>query len=158
MSTFLFWLVLIVMVIGALGTFLPILPGAPIIFLAALGYGYYEGFHNITVSVLVVLFILMALSLLIDYLAGVMGAKKYGATKYGAWGSFIGGVLGVVFLHLPGLIAGPFIGAVAGEVINGRPAAEALKVGVGTVMGFAGGAIIKFALAAAMIIIYIGQF
>jgi len=50
MSTFVFWIVLIIMILGALGTILPFIPGTPLIFLAALGYGFYEKFQNITFS------------------------------------------------------------------------------------------------------------
>lgn len=150
-----FWIAILVMLVGALGTLLPIIPGTPLIFLAALGYGYYEGFNQITPFLLVVLFLLMALTFLIDYIAGVIGAKKYGATRYGTWGSLIGGVLGVIIFNIPGLIIGPFIGALAGELINGTDFNNALKVGFGTVVGMAGGALVKIILAVAMILVFV---
>lgn len=155
MSTIVFWGVLVVMILGAMGTILPVIPGAPLIFLAALGYGFYEHFQNVTVTILVILFFLMAVSLLVDYFAGVVGAKKYGATKYGAWGSFVGGFVGVLLFNIPGLLIGPFVGAVIGEKVGGKKTDQALKVGLGTVFGLAGGAFFKFVLAVAMIIIYI---
>lgn len=155
MLTFVFWLVLIVMILGAAGTILPVVPGTPLIFLAALGYGLYEHFQNITISVLAVLFFLMVVSLLIDYFAGVVGAKKYGATRYGTWGSFLGGIVGVVIFNIPGLLIGPFAGAVIGELVSGKKIDQALKVGLGSVLGLAGGAFFKFVIALAMIVIYV---
>ena len=155
MLTFVFWLVLIIMILGAAGTILPVVPGTPLIFLAALGYGLYEHFQKVTVTVLAVLFFLMVVSLLIDYFAGVVGAKKYGATKYGTWGSFLGGIVGVVIFNIPGLLVGPFVGAVIGETVSGKKIDHALKVGLGTVLGLAGGAFFKFVIALAMIVIYV---
>lgn len=153
--SFAFWLTLLIMLVGALGTFLPVLPGTPIIFAAALGYAIYEGFQEITYWVLVVLFLLMAVTFAVDYIAGVIGAKKYGAGKYGTWGSFIGGVVGVIVLNIPGLIIGPFVGAVAGEMLSGKDFNSAFRVGFGTMVGLAGGAVLKFTFAAAMIAVYI---
>jgi len=97
----------------------------------------------------------MAISFLIDYFAGVVGAKKYGATKHGAWGSFLGGIVGVVVFSIPGLLIGPFVGAVIGEMVSGKKADQALKVGLGTVFGLAGGAFLKLVISAAMIAVYI---
>jgi len=91
----------------------------------------------------------------VDYLAGVVGAKKYGATKFGTWGSFIGGIIGVILFNIPGLLFGPFVGAVAGEMITGRKSQEAMKVGLGTVVGLAGGAVFKFVFASAMVAVYV---
>jgi len=143
------------MVAGAFGTFLPVLPGTPLIFMAALGYGFYEGFQNITLFIIVILFFLMVLTIAADYLSGVIGAKKYGASKYGIWGAFIGGLIGVIVFNIPGLLLGPFVGSVTGETITGRKVNEAVKIGLGTVVGLAGGAVFKFTVAVAMIIVFI---
>lgn len=157
METFIFGLVIVIMVIGVLGTFLPVLPGAVLIFLAALGYGIYEGFQQITPLTLIILFCLMGLTMLIDYLAGVIGAKKYGASKWGTWGSFIGGILGAILFSIFGLIIGPFVGAVVGELATGRKPAEAFRVGLGTVLGMAGGAVIKFVIGLSMVIYFLNR-
>lgn len=155
MSAVIFWLTLLVMAVGLLGTLLPVLPGTPLIFLAALGYGFYEKFHRVTPLILGILFVLMVMSLLIDYFAGVIGAKKYGASKYGTWGSFIGGIVGVIVFNIPGLLLGPFAGAVIGEMIYGKKVDESFRVGLGTVMGMAGGAFFKIIIGVSMVIIYL---
>lgn len=153
--TIILWLSIIVMAAGAIGTFLPVIPGTPLIFIAALGYGYYEEFTHVTPTVLAVMFGLMIIAFLIDYFAGVIGAKKYGATRYGTWGAFIGGIIGILVLSIPGLIVGPFAGAVIGEVLSGRKAQDALRVGLGTVIGLAGGAFVKFLLALTMVVVFL---
>ncbi|WP_418792486.1 DUF456 domain-containing protein [Phosphitispora sp. TUW77] len=155
MSNAAFWLAMLVMVIGTIGAFLPMLPGTPLIFISALAYGYYEGFNTITPLILGILFGLMVLTLVIDYFAGVLGVQRYGASKYGVWGSFIGGILGVVFFSIPGLLLGPFAGAVTGELLNGRQAEDAIKVGFGSFIGIAGGSLFKGIFAVAMIIVFI---
>lgn len=155
MSLFMFWLVMIIMVIGALGTLVPVIPGTPLIFLAALGYGFYEGFQRVTPGLLLILFSLMLIAFAIEYFSGVIGAKKYGATKYGSWGAFIGGVFGVILFNIPGLVVGPFLGAVIGEVISGKQINPALKVGFGTFVGMAGGAILELIIACSMISLYL---
>ncbi|PKM79782.1 MAG: DUF456 domain-containing protein [Firmicutes bacterium HGW-Firmicutes-14] len=143
------------MVIGTLGTFLPVLPGTPLIFLAALGYGFYEGFNKITPLILLIMFMLTVLTLLIDYFAGVVGAKKFGATGYGIWGAFLGGILGVIFFSIPGLTLGPLAGAVTGELVKGRNLSDAVRSGLGTVIGIAGGSIFKVTVALSMVSIYV---
>lgn len=156
MSGIMLWIILIVMLLGVAGTLLPALPGTPLIFLAALGYGIYEGFSQVTPAALSILFVLMVISLAVDYFAGVLGAKKYGASRYGTWGSFIGGVAGVIMFSLPGLLIGPFLGAVTGEFISGRKPDEAFKVGLGTVLGLAGGAFVKLIIAVVMVAVFVG--
>lgn len=150
-----FLIAILVMLLGVIGTVLPALPGTPLIFLAAAGYGYYEGFHKITPTILIILFVIMAITFIVDYLAGVIGAKKYGASRYGTWGSFIGGIAGVIIFNIPGLLVGPFLGAVAGEIINGTEIKSALRVGFGTVVGLAGGAMIKLIFALSMIVVFL---
>ncbi len=154
-SIIVFWLVLLIMAVGAIGTLLPIMPGTPLIFLAALGFGFYEHFQRVTPFILVVLFVLTVISLGVDYFAGVIGAKKYGASRYGTWGSFIGGIAGVIIFSIPGLLIGPFTGAVIGEIVSGRNPGEALKVGLGTVIGMAGGAVFKLIIAVSMIVVFL---
>jgi uncharacterized protein YqgC (DUF456 family) len=150
-----FWIALIIMMIGFLGCFLPILPGTPIIFISALGYAFYEDFQKVTPLILGIIFFIMALTLVVDYISGVMGAKTFGASRYGTWGSFFGGIIGVVLFNIPGLLLGPFIGAILGEKINGTEFKESLKIGLGTVIGMAGGAFFKALASITMIIVFI---
>ena len=155
MSTFLLALALIVMIIGVIGTLLPVLPGTPLIFLAALGYGFYDNFKHITPFVIIVLFVLMGFTFFVDYLSGVIGARRYGASKMGTWGSLIGAILGLILFNLPGIIFGPAIGAILGEMLAGKNLDQAFKVGMGTLLGILGGTIIKIATAIIMVAYFV---
>lgn len=154
MSTAILIIVILVMIVGAFGTILPVIPGAPLIFTSALVYGIYEGFHKVTITSLVILGIITLFTILIDYLAGIFGAKKYGASKYGIGGAIIGGLIGLPFGIL-GLFLGPFIGAVIGEIITGKELKQSFQIGYGSLIGLIGGSVIKFALSIIMIIYFL---
>jgi uncharacterized protein len=154
LSTAILIIVIIIMIIGALGTILPAIPGTPLIFGTALVYGIYEGFHQTSLTMMVILGLITILSILIDYFAGVVGAKKYGASKYGTWGAIIGGVIGI-FFGIIGLFIGPFLGAVIGELVAGKQINDSLKIGFGSFMGLIGGSLLKFTLAVIMIIYFL---
>ena len=146
--------VLLIMIVGIIGSIAPALPGTPLIMLAALGYAWYTDFKVISTATLIALLIIMCLSLLVDYFSGLVGAKKYGASKWGLLGAFIGGLLGL-FLGLPGLIVGPFVGAFIGELVTGKGPEEAFLVGWGSLIGILGGGVIKVILALIMVIIFV---
>lgn len=130
------WLILVIsFFIGSLGTLLPGLPGATIIFFGVLAHKFLlpPTFSWWTVSFIG---FLALLSWIVDFLAGVWGAKLGGATRYGLIGAAIGGFLGI-FWGIPGLILGPFCGAIVGDIIAKRDEFYALmKSGVGASLGF----------------------
>lgn len=143
-------LALLVMLIGLVGSILPGLPGAPLILLAAIGHRLYFGQSGISNFVLVSLIILMLLSLLLDYLASMMGAKRFGATWRGVVGAAVGGLIGI-FFSLPGILLGPFIGATLFEVFGGYEWKKATRAGLGATLGLLAGVIGKCAVCVAMI-------
>lgn len=138
--------------IGVLGTILPALPGAPLIWLGMLIYGLFVDFQNLPLMFFIGQGLAVALIFLIDYLASIWGVKRYGGSREAVWGSVLGGLLGVIILGPFGLIFGPFIGAIAGELYRKSPFNKALEVGFGTLIGFLGGAVLKLAIEAVMII------
>src|SRR5882672_10564378 len=101
-------LTLIVMFIGLIGSVVPVLPGTPVVLIAAIGHRLYFGDASVSNLFLIVLALLTGLSLLFDFLASVLGAKKFGATWRGMIGALVGGVIGL-FFNLPGIILGPFL-------------------------------------------------
>jgi uncharacterized protein YqgC (DUF456 family) len=130
-------------VIAALGTLLPGIPGSVLVVFAALFFNWvnpgYFGFW-----VLGALVFLALLSWLVDFLAGILGAKLGGATKFGMIGAGIGGLF-VFFMGLPGLIVGPFLGAILGDLYGKRTEIEALlKSGAGAAFGFFISVILRF--------------
>jgi uncharacterized protein len=146
-------LALLVMLAGVVGSLLPGLPGTPVVLAAAIGHRLYFGEHSASTLVLIILGLLMVISLVLDYLAGVLGAKKMGATWRGVVGAILGTVVGL-FFNLPGLILGPFLGAALLEAWGGRKWKEAGRAGVGAVLGMLLGAVGKLACCFAMVAIF----
>lgn len=138
--------------VGVLGTILPALPGAPLIWLGMLIYGFIDKFQNLSWAFFIGQGLAVVLIFLIDYLASVWGVRRYGGSKEAIWGSVLGGILGIFVLGPFGLIFGPFVGAVAGELYRRTPFGKALEVGLGTLIGFLGGTALKLAIEAVMII------
>ena len=135
---------LLIMSVGAVGSFLPGIPTSIPVLLAAVGHRLYFGAHGADTAVLIIIGLLMAFSMAMDYLAGMVGAKKLGATWRGVTGAFLGTVIGL-FFGLPGLLLGPFLGAIVLEMVGGRKWREATRAGVGATLGLLLGAVGKLA-------------
>lgn len=144
---------LVVMLIGLVGSVVPVLPGTPVVLIAAIGHRLYFGEASISNLFLAILVLLTGLSLLLDFLASVLGAKKFGATWRGMVGAVIGGVIGL-FFAIPGIIAGPFIGAMALEMTGGKEFKVALRAGTGAVIGLLLGVVAKFSICVMMIALF----
>jgi uncharacterized protein YqgC (DUF456 family) len=142
-------LALLVMSVGVAGSVLPGIPSTPLVVLAAIGHRLYFGAASLSNWALAILVALMLVSLIMDYVASMVGAKKLGATWRGVLGAVVGGVIGI-FFTLPGIILGPFIGALAFEMIGGREWKEATRAGLGAVIGLFVGALGKLACCVAM--------
>ena len=137
------------MCLGLAGSVLPGIPSTPLVMLVAIGHRLYFGPAGASNVALLIMGALMALSLLMDYLASMYGAKKLGATWRGVLGAVVGGLIGV-FFNLPGLLLGPFLGALVFEMVGGREWKEAARAGLGAVIGLFVGAIGKLACCVAM--------
>jgi len=140
----------VLIVIGALGLMLPILPGAPMIFLGALLAAWAEDFAFIGLWSLVVLGALTALAVAVDFIAGAFGVKRFGASGRAVLGATLGALVGL-FFGLVGVLVGPFVGAVIGELSVRRNLAAAGRAGVGAALGLVLGTAAKLAIAFAMI-------
>lgn len=146
----LYILAALLMVVGFLGVVLPALPGLPLVFVGMLLAAWVGDFAAISVTSVIVLGGLALMAQLIDFIAGVLGAQRVGASRAGLIGAAIGTVIGI-FFGLPGLLLGPFIGAVVGEVAHGRAVGLASRVGVGTWIGMIVGAVAKLAIGGLML-------
>lgn len=142
-------LVALLVVVGVAGSVLPLLPGLPVILGAALLHALATGFSPIGVGRLLVLAGLTAVGYLLDGLAGALGARRFGGSRWGIVGAILGGVVGF-FAGLLGLLVGPLVGAVIGELVSGRKLAESLRIGLGTFLGILAGGAIRFAVALTM--------
>src|SRR5204862_6273698 len=118
-------LALLVMLCGSAASILPGIPGTPIVLLVAIGHRIYFGPAGANNWVLAILIVLTLLSVLFDYLASMFGAKKLGATWKGILGAMVGGLVGL-FFNLPGILFGPFLGALLFEFAGGRQVKPAL--------------------------------
>ncbi len=133
----------ILMMVGLLGVVLPILPGIPLSWLGLLIYAWGTGFERISITLVVVFFVLTVLTLVLDFVAPMLGAKKYGASKFAIFGAFLGFTVGIFVLGPWGIILGPFIGALLGEFMaRGKPK-EAVASAFGTFLGFVAGTLFK---------------
>jgi uncharacterized protein len=146
-----YWLLVATILLGVVGAFIPAIPGPSLIVGAVIIAGFVYGWPQVQVA-LVVALVVLALCFAIEYLAGILGGQKAGASHWGQIGSMVGLGLGVFGLlpalplggPLIGIFLGPFIGAVAGEMLylqkeTDVPGIErlqkALKAGIGIVVG-----------------------
>lgn len=138
--------------VGFVGILLPIIPGIGLIWLGMLVYGFLTGFEDLSVGFFVGQASGVGLAFLVDYAANIWGVKRYGGSRPAVWGSILG-LLGGVFLFGPlGVIIGPFAGALAGELITGSSISRAARSGLGTLVGFLGGTLLKFIIAVVMVV------
>ena len=144
---------LLVMVAGLIGCILPGFPGTPLVLVAAVGHRLYFGPTGVSNLVLGILIALTVLSLVFDFVSGMVGARKLGATWLGMTGAVVGGLIGL-FFSLPGIILGPFLGALLFELIGGREMNQAAKAGVGATIGLFVGVVGRFTIGVVMILLF----
>ncbi|HHU68932.1 MAG TPA: DUF456 domain-containing protein [Thermoanaerobacterales bacterium] len=130
---------IILFIVGLLGTILPVLPGAILIYSGMLLYGLMTGFATLNAHFFIMQALVLVLTFLIDFLASAVGTKGFGGSKQSIWGAIIGTILGLIFLGPLGIIVGPFVGAVVTELLQGRLLNQAIHVGFGTLIGILGG-------------------
>ena len=138
------------MAVGLMGTFVPMLPGSSLILLGAVLHHFLLPEASVGWPTLVGLTVLMLAAQAVDLIAGAVGAKRFGATKWGTYGGIIGAVVGL-FFGLPGLLIGPLLGVLVGELLGGKGLLPAGKSTWGTVVGAAAGMAVKLVIALAMI-------
>jgi uncharacterized protein len=142
-------LALLLMCVGVAGSILPGLPSTPVVLIAAIVHKLFFGPTGAAWWVIGVLGLITVVSLVVDYLASVYGAKRLGATWRGAVGAIVGGLIGL-FFNLPGILLGPFLGAVVFELAGRRTMKDASLAGVGATLGLLAGVLGKLACCVAM--------
>lgn len=145
------WLLAALLVLlGVLGSVLPGLPGVPLVFAGLVAAAWADDFQRVGWVALTLLGLMTLASFAIDFLATSLGAKRVGATRLAIVGALVGTLAGA-FLGLPGLILGPFLGAVAGELISHGKLEQASRAGVATWVGLLFGTLAKIALVFTML-------
>ena len=131
---------------GFIGVLFPLIPGVPIAWLGLFVFGYATHFAIVTGKALAVFFLLMLITFLIDFFAPMIGAKKYYASSYGLYGAMVGFIFGTIVLGPVGVLAGPILGSVLGELIWGKSGEEALYASKGVLLGFLASSAVKFSV------------
>lgn len=157
MTTLLVILGLLLAVMGLVGCILPVIPGPPLCFISLLVLSLARNWTPFSPVFLITLGILTAVVSLLDYIIPLFGARKYGATKYGVWGSIIGMVIGFFIFSPFGLFLGGFLGAVAGELFAGKKGDDALRAGLGVFVGNLLATGLKFGICGVMLFFYIKE-
>ncbi|MFP4488647.1 MAG: DUF456 domain-containing protein [Bacteroidales bacterium] len=136
-------LAIAVMIIGIIGCLVPVLPGPPLSFTGLLIL-HFTRFAEFSVNILIILGSASVLVAVFDYIVPIWGTKKFGGTKNGIRGATIGLVVGL-FFGPAGIIFGPFIGAVLGELLYKSDFYYAIRAGTGSLIGFMAGIGLKLA-------------
>lgn len=139
--------------LGILGCMLPALPG-PIISWCSLLLFYFLPEGGIGTATVVATGILMLFVSILDYAIPVLGAKKFGSSKEGVWGGIIGIVVGLFFFPPIGIVLGPLVGTMLGDLIAGGTFAKALNSGIGSLLGFLIGTSIKLIYCIVVLVIF----
>ncbi|MFQ4145115.1 DUF456 domain-containing protein [Chlorogloeopsis sp. ULAP02] len=158
-----YWLLVALMVVGIIGSVVPAIPGASLILVAIVIWGFVRGsFATISVP-LVVTAVVLLLSIGVDFLAAYLGAKRAGASKWGQIGAIVGFIVGFLGLlpalpvggPLLGMLLGPLLGAIIAEFLYRRDFFLAVKAGVGIVVGTVVGNLIQGLLAIAAVVVFL---
>lgn len=151
------WYVLagLLIAVGLAGTILPALPGVPVVFGGMWLAAWVGDYTQIRVWTVISLAVLAGLAVLLDFVAGLLGARRVSASPAALWGAAIGTVVGL-FFGLAGLLLGPFLGAIAGEMRSGASVTRSTHVGVATWIGLLFGTLAKLALSFTMLGIFTG--
>ncbi len=153
MDIFLIILAGIILLLSVLGNILPGLPGTPLGYVSFLLLQLTDKVQ-FSLTFLLVWAGIVILVQVLDYVVPAWGTKRFGGSKAGVWGSTIGLIIGLFFGPW-GIIVGPFVGAVIGEMIQGKETTAALRAGIGSFIGLLSGTIIKMICSGFMIYYYV---
>jgi uncharacterized protein len=144
----------LLVIAGFVGLVLPVIPGALLIFGGLLLAAWGDGFAHVGPVTLTLIGALGVLAFVADLVGSHLGARRVGASTLALVGAAIGGVVGI-FFGIPGIIAGPFVGAVLGEVLTHGKLLQAGKVGLGTTLGLLAATAAKMCLAVVMVSLFV---
>ena len=157
MNVFLIIIGLLLAIAGIVGCILPVLPGPILSFCALILLSWIKNWQVFSHTFLMIMGAVAVLLIVLDYVAPALGAKKYGATKRGLWGSAIGMIVGIFFIPPWGMIVGAFVGALVGELSSGKSGRKALRAGWGILIGSVLGVGLKLAFTAVVLFYYVKE-
>lgn len=156
MDIFLIIIAALFMLLGILGSFLPILPGPITSWIGLLLLRLTDSIA-VSTTFLVTTFIVAALIWILDYIIPAIGTKKFGGSSYGMVGTTIGLIVGILAPIPGGIIVGPFLGALIGEFLNKNDSKTAIKAAFGSFIGFITSTFLKFIVAVIFLGLFIGK-
>ncbi|MGP7816260.1 DUF456 domain-containing protein [Niallia sp. 01092] len=154
---YIYWTIITVLfLIAYVGLVYPIVPSMLFLLAGFFSYGFLLSFKPFSILFWVIQTMFVLLLFAADYLANLIGVKKYGGTKAGVWGSTIGLLVGPFVIPVMGILIGPFLGAVIAELaVNKTNWKTAIKVGIGSLIGFLSSVITKAVIQTIMIIYFL---
>jgi uncharacterized protein YqgC (DUF456 family) len=140
----------VLIVVGLAGAVIPALPGIPLIFGGVWLLAYADHYQHLGPWWLAGIAVVGGIGVALDLTASALGAKRAGASKQAVTGALLGTVTGL-FFGLPGLLLGPFCGALLGELGAGSSVLRSAHVGLGTWVGLIFGTIVKLVASLMMV-------
>ncbi|WP_079510327.1 DUF456 domain-containing protein [Mesobacillus jeotgali] len=149
-----YWTIIGILFAGAFASlFIPILPGVLLMLGGFILYGVFYSFEPFNWLFWSIQGMFVALLFGADYIANIIGVKKYGGSKAGIWGSTAGLIVGPFIIPIVGILIGPFIGAALAELlVNKKNLNDAIKIGFGSVVGFVSSVVTKAIIMVIMLI------
>ncbi|WP_066149652.1 DUF456 domain-containing protein [Hydrogenophaga pseudoflava] len=155
MEITLLWILCAALIVAGLaGTVLPVLPGTVLVWAGIVLGAWIDDFQRVGTTTLVVVTVLAALAWVLDYVAGLLGARKAGASRQALLGAAIGTVAGL-FMGVVGVLFMPLVGAALGEYLAQKDQTRAVRVGVATWLGIMLGLLAKVVLAFVMVGLFV---
>lgn len=155
MEITLLWILCVALIVAGLaGTVLPVLPGTVLVWGGIVLGAWIDDFQRVGTTTLVVITVLAALAWVLDYVAGLLGARKAGASRQALLGAAVGTVAGL-FMGVVGVLFMPLVGAALGEYLAQKDQTRAVRVGVATWLGIMLGLLAKVVLAFVMVGLFV---
>jgi uncharacterized protein YqgC (DUF456 family) len=148
---------LIIIAVGFIGALLPVVPGVPLVFVGTLVYAVLTGFERIGPVLLGLFLVLTIVSMLFDWFAAALGARRFGASRWGIVGALIGFAIGLLVFPPFGALIGPVLGAIIAEMVRGRTSQEAVRSGIGALAGYLLSILVDLGMAALMTGIFLAR-
>jgi hypothetical protein len=140
-------------VIGLGAAVLPLLPGIPLIFAGIWLAAALDGYRHVGSAWLIGIAVVGIVGVLLDLAAAALGAKRVSASPQAITGALLGTLIGL-FFGLPGLLLGPFAGALIGELSAGKSLQRSAHVGVAAWIGLIFGTLVKLAASIMMVVLF----
>jgi uncharacterized protein YqgC (DUF456 family) len=153
MEWLLYALAAALILVGVVGTVMPGIPGIPLVFAGMVLAAAVESFRLVSLWTVAGLAALTVVSLVIEYLAAALGARRVGASRWAMVGAVLGGLAGIAFGPI-GMLVGPLVGAVAGELLARRDLRQAGRAGVAAWLRFLVGTLAKAGIVVVMLVVF----